>query len=76
MPFAEGFRQCLGKNFALVEMAALLAVLFRHHCATVAKREGETREMADERAMKVVYGSSSRLSVMMREDVELKWERR
>lgn len=76
LPFAEGFRQCLGKNFALVEMSALLAVLFREHKCRVACKAGETQEMADARAMGVVRGSSSRLTVMMREEVELVWEKR
>lgn len=76
IPFAEGFRQCLGKNFALVEMAAIMAVLFRAHSCKVARRDGETQEDADARARNSVAESVSRLSIMMKEDVELVWERR
>lgn len=76
IPFAEGFRQCLGKNFALIEMAAIIAVLFKAHSCRVALRDGETQEDADARARGAITESSSRLSVMMREDVPLVWERR
>ncbi|KAL0635820.1 hypothetical protein Q9L58_005254 [Maublancomyces gigas] len=76
IPFAEGFRQCLGKNFALVEMAAIMTVLFRAHSCRVARRDGETQEDADARARNSVAESVSQLSIMMKEDIELVWERR
>lgn len=76
IPFSEGFRQCLGKKFALVEMAAVMAVLFRKHSCRVMPMDGETQEDANGRAMDAIKWSTSRLSVMMREDVQLVWERR
>lgn len=57
-------------------MTAIIAVLFRAHSCKVALRAGETQEDADARARDAVAGSTSRLSVMMREDVPLVWERR
>lgn len=53
-----------------------MAVLFRMHSCKVARKDGETQEDADQRARDSVTGSVSQLSVMMREDVPLVWERR
>lgn len=57
-------------------MAAVLAVLFRAHGCRVARRGTETQAQANERAKAAIEGSSSRLTVMMRSEVGLVWERR
>jgi hypothetical protein len=31
LPFSEGFRSCLGRRFAQVEILAVLAVIFKHY---------------------------------------------
>ena len=69
VPFAEGFRICLGKKFALVEMAGFLAVVFRGTRVEIARRAGETQEEADKRAVRAVRGSNALLTVAVREEV-------
>jgi len=75
-PFSDGWRACVGKNFALVEVAAVLAVLFRDCSVRIKRREGETQGMADNRGKSAISNSKSYLTVMIRHDVELEWVRR
>jgi hypothetical protein len=35
LPFGEGYRTCLGRHFAQVEMMAVLAVIFRHQSVEI-----------------------------------------
>ncbi|KAG0639049.1 cytochrome P450 [Tuber brumale] len=72
-PFSDGWRACVGKNFALVEMTAILAVLFRDSSVRIKRQEGETREMADNRGKSAISNSKGYLTVMIRDDVELEW---
>ncbi|KIW00139.1 uncharacterized protein PV09_08317 [Verruconis gallopava] len=41
IPFSEGFRACLGRRFAQVEILATLAVIFKEHSVEVMPEEGE-----------------------------------
>ncbi|PWW71863.1 cytochrome P450, partial [Tuber magnatum] len=75
-PFSDGWRACVGKNFALVEMAAVLAALFRDCSVRIKRQEGETQGMADNRGKSAISSSESYLTVMIRHDVELEWVRR
>ncbi|KAG0127139.1 cytochrome P450 [Tuber indicum] len=72
-PFSDGWRACVGKNFALVEMTAVLAVLFRDSSVRIKRREGETQEMADNRGKSAISNSKRYLTVMIRHDVVLEW---
>jgi len=76
VPFSDGWRACVGKNFALVEIAAVLAVLFRDCSVRIKRQEGETQGMADNRGKYAISNSKSYLTVMIRHDVELEWVRR
>ncbi|RPB05471.1 cytochrome P450 [Choiromyces venosus 120613-1] len=75
-PFSDGWRACVGKNFALVEMTAVLATLFRGCSVRIKRQEGETQEMADNRGKSAISNSESYLTIMIRHDVELEWVRR
>ena len=53
VPCSHGERICLGKRFSQVELAAVLAVLFRKHRVEVVPESGETVEAARKRAQAV-----------------------
>ena len=50
IPWADGPQGCVGKKFALVEGAAILACLFRSHRVRLKKEAGETEEQVRKRA--------------------------
>jgi cytochrome P450 len=69
VPFAEGFRSCLGKKFSMVEMVAFLAVVFAGYRVEIERMPGESREMADRRAWGVARESTAQITVAMRGEV-------
>lgn len=76
-PFSDGARACLGKQFGLVLMAAVLAVSFRDYRVRVKRRDGESQEDADARGMRDLKESSYSIeTVMLRNDIEVEWTRR
>ncbi|KAF8245469.1 cytochrome P450 [Wilcoxina mikolae CBS 423.85] len=76
VPFAEGFRSCLGKKFAMVEMVAFLAVVFAEFRVEIERMEGESREMADRRAWGVARSSTAAITVAMRGEIGVRLVRR
>lgn len=72
MPFSEGFRSCLGKNFALVEMCAFLAVLLKGNRVEIAKRGRESQEAANDRAKNLLARSSNMVTLLIRREVGVK----
>ncbi|KAF8243722.1 cytochrome P450 [Wilcoxina mikolae CBS 423.85] len=67
--FAEGFRSCLGKKFALMEMCAFLAVLFGRYRVTIESGVGETQSQANDRARRIMRESTALVTVAMRGEV-------
>lgn len=78
LPFSDGFRSCLGRNFALVELCAILAVIFRSYRVVIARKGAdESQEMADRRARETILnGTRQRLTLSLREEVGIKLIRR
>ncbi|GFF42675.1 cytochrome P450 3A9 [Aspergillus udagawae] len=72
IPFSDGFRACLGKKFAQVEFIAALSVLFRDYKVELADDSPEARKDAE----RVLRESTSVLTLSMREDVPLRFQRR
>ncbi|KAL8772171.1 MAG: hypothetical protein Q9209_002606 [Squamulea sp. 1 TL-2023] len=71
IPFSEGYRACLGRRFAQVEVLAALAVIFKHHSIELnvdryaSDEEVEGMDMEERRK---VYGKASEdVRGMMRE---------
>lgn len=77
-PWSEGVRNCPGKRFAQVEFVAVMAALFRDHCAEPVPCPTEDMLAAQERVLKVVKDSSVELLLQMRnpESVAVKWRKR
>lgn len=73
LPWVEGFRACLGRRFAEVEIVAVLAVLFKSHRVRIKVLEGETQETADKRAKETLGKSSMQMNLAIRKDIELSW---
>ncbi|KAF9884797.1 hypothetical protein FE257_001213 [Aspergillus nanangensis] len=71
IPFSDGFRACLGKKFAQVEVVAALAVVFRLYRVRLVAGEG-----AVEQARRALEGSVSVVTLGMVEEVPLVFERR
>ncbi|KAF1828349.1 cytochrome P450 [Decorospora gaudefroyi] len=76
VPWSHGERICPGKRFSQVELAAVLAVLFRGHGVEVVNEEGEGEEEARRRAERVSLDiQMSLLNEMWKpERVGLRWE--
>ncbi|GAB7360880.1 hypothetical protein MBLNU230_g0866t1 [Neophaeotheca triangularis] len=58
VPFSEGYRSCLGRRFAQVEILAVLAVIFKRYSVELDVRAfmtDEELEVADEGAKRVVW---------------------
>ncbi|BCR92479.1 uncharacterized protein ACHE_80379A [Aspergillus chevalieri] len=72
IPFSDGSRACMGKKFAEVEFVAALSVVFWQYRVRLV---GEERG-AKERAEKALGESSAFLTLGMRDDVPLRFERR
>jgi len=72
IPFSDGSRACMGKKFAEVEFVATLSVAFWRYRIRLVGEEREARE----RAEKVLGESSAFLTLGMRDDVPLRFERR
>ncbi|RHZ53727.1 cytochrome P450 [Aspergillus thermomutatus] len=72
IPFSDGFRACLGKKFSQVEFVVVLSVLFRDYKVELADDSPEARKDAE----RVLQESVSVLTLSMREDVPLRFQRR
>jgi len=71
IPFSEGFRACLGRRFAQVEVLAVLAVIFTHYSVELAVDDFATDDEVngmDERGRREVWGkAAARAKRLMRE---------
>ncbi|KAF4266168.1 hypothetical protein KXX16_006707 [Aspergillus fumigatus] len=72
IPFSDGFRACLGKKFAQVEFIAALSALSRNYKVELADDSPEGRNDAE----RVLRESTSVLTLSMREDVPIRFQRR
>ncbi|PWY77047.1 cytochrome P450 monooxygenase [Aspergillus heteromorphus CBS 117.55] len=72
LPFSDGFRACLGKKFAQVELVAALAVLLRDYRVELADNSEEGRG----NACRILDKSTSVLTLAMRESVPLLFRKR
>lgn len=72
IPFSDGSRACMGKKFAEVEFVAALTVVFARYRVMLADEGIEARERA-ERALRK---SSAFLTLGMKDDVPLLFQRR
>lgn len=62
IPFSEGFRACLGRRFAQVEVLAVLAVIFSQYSVELAVNDFATDEQVrqmDERQRRVVWDKAA-----------------
>lgn len=76
LPFSEGFRGCLGRRFAEVEIAAVIAVLFHGHKATLKLLPGENWADAAKRVQLALDKSSNQFTMGVRKDIGVVWEER
>lgn len=77
-PWSEGQRNCPGKKFAQVEFVAVMANLFRDHCAQPVPLPRETQDRARQRLFDVVNDSELRLLLQVPDPsrVSICWDRR
>ncbi|KAL7274282.1 putative P450 monooxygenase [Rhizina undulata] len=76
MAFSDGVRGCLGQKFAQVEFVAVFASLMREWTIELVPRAGETVEECDRRIAQTLEDSSTRSSLMIRAQVELRMVKR
>lgn len=76
LPFSDGFRACLGRRFAEVEIAAVIAVLFRGHRASLKLLPGESWADAAKRVQIALDKSSNQFTMAVRKDIGIVWEAR
>ncbi|KAI9769539.1 MAG: hypothetical protein M1840_004017 [Geoglossum simile] len=69
IPFSEGYRACLGRRFAQVEILAVLAVLFREYSIELAVDEW----VSDEDVDKMPVGGSERSEVWGKAAKRARW---
>ncbi|KAH0537110.1 hypothetical protein FGG08_006071 [Glutinoglossum americanum] len=69
IPFSEGYRACLGRRFAQVEILAVLAVLFREYSVELAVDEWATDEEVD----KMPVGGDERRAVWEKAAERARW---
>ncbi|KNG88605.1 putative cytochrome P450 monooxygenase [Aspergillus nomiae NRRL 13137] len=77
IPFSDGFRVCLGKKFAQVEFVVAVAIIFREYHVVLAKSsECKTEDDMRRRAEKVLQESTSFITLSMRDEVPLLFQKR
>lgn len=78
IPWAQGRHICPGKKFSQVELAAVLAILFRDNVVEVVPEKGETAVQARERVGKIAAATEMRLLNEMShpEKAGVRWVRR
>ncbi|GFF25645.1 hypothetical protein IFM61606_09508 [Aspergillus udagawae] len=76
IPFSDGLRACMGRKFAQVEFVAALVAVFREYRVTLAKREGESDEVAKRRGERALRESSASLTLALGDEVPLMFQRR
>jgi hypothetical protein len=80
MPWAWGQRVCPGKRFSQVELAAVLAALFKDWRVEVVPEAGETSEQAQKRAwassLKVDHEGHMLHEMVNPKSVGLRWVKR
>lgn len=73
IPFSDGFRSCIGRRFAQVEILAVLAVIFSQYSVELAVDEwnsDEEVEAMDKKEREVVYQKAiDRASVVLKTKV-------
>jgi hypothetical protein len=74
--FSAGFRACLGKKFALVELVGILGVLMKDASVELHREKGESWEGARTRALGVIDDRSTGLAMRMRGKVQVRFVRR
>ena len=65
MPWSRGPRFCLRVKIAQVEFVAIIRAIFSEQKIEVAKRDGETQEVAKKRLTKTVADSSPKLTMQI-----------
>jgi cytochrome P450 len=73
LPWSEGFRGCIGRRFAEVEMAAVVAALFSRHRCEIRRLDGEDAAAATRRATRALDESTMQMSFAVRTKIELVW---
>lgn len=77
IPFSDGFRACVGKRFAQVEFVAVLTVVFSRYRLSLGRLSPkESDEFIYKRAQNVLNDSSTVLTLGMKTDVPLVFEKR
>ncbi|GMG13395.1 unnamed protein product [Aspergillus oryzae] len=77
IPFSDGFRSCIGKKFAQVEFVVAMAIIFREYRVMLAKsNERETEDDLRRRAEKVLGESTAFITLSMRDEVPLLFQKR
>ncbi|KAE8324192.1 cytochrome P450 [Aspergillus sergii] len=77
IPFSDGFRSCIGKKFAQVEFVVAMAIIFRQYRVMLARsNERETENDLRRRAEKVLGESTAFITLSMRDEVPLLFQKR
>lgn len=76
LPFSEGFRACLGRRFAEVEIAAVITLLFHKHKVALKLLPGEKWGDAAARVQLALDKSSNQLTMAVRKDILVVWTER
>jgi cytochrome P450 len=76
LAFSAGFRACLGRKFAQVEIAAILGALLKECKVELVREEGESWNEARERALKCIDDRRTGLAMRMRKKVKVRFVRR
>lgn len=74
--FSAGFRACLGRKFALVEIVAVLGALLRETRVELVPEGDETWEEAKEKALSAIDNRTTGLAMRMRTKVKVRFVRR
>ncbi|KAF8460536.1 cytochrome P450 [Kalaharituber pfeilii] len=72
IPFSDGNRACIGQKFSQVEFAAVMAVVLRKWRVELVMNDSESREEAVKRVQRILDGSTVKLTLMMKEKLEIR----
>jgi hypothetical protein len=74
--FSTGFRACLGRKFAQVELATLLGVLLREHRIELVREGRETVDATRAKALRSIDDRHTGVAMRMRGRVRVRFVRR
>ncbi len=74
--FSTGFRACLGRKFAQVELATLLAVLLHEHRIELVREGNDSFDVTREKALRSIDDRHTGVAMRMRGTVRVKFVRR